>query len=157
MIVVYSIRFNLRAINLALIYSMVYAAKFLISFHLGYTYLYIRMLRNPTLYGISHDELKSDPVLEQVSATFSLIRFLLFFVSYSFSVILFSTSFSLIRFLLFFFSYSFSFILFLLFFFCTSFSLIRFLSFFFSTSFSLIRFLLFFSQKHSGILSTFWG
>ncbi|CAN8000338.1 unnamed protein product [Ixodes hexagonus] len=32
---------------------------------LGYTYLYIRMLRSPTLYGISHDELKSDPLLEQ--------------------------------------------------------------------------------------------
>ena len=47
--------------------------EFLIAFHLGYTYLYIRMLRNPTLYGISHDELKSDPVLEQVSATLSLM------------------------------------------------------------------------------------
>jgi len=35
------------------------------AYWLGYTYLYIRMLRNPTLYGISHDELKSDPVLEQ--------------------------------------------------------------------------------------------
>ena len=33
----------------------------------GYNYLYIRMLRNPTLYGISHDELKSDSVLEQVN------------------------------------------------------------------------------------------
>ncbi|MEE6520153.1 hypothetical protein FKM82_017964 [Ascaphus truei] len=32
---------------------------------LGYTYLYIRMLRSPTLYGISHDDLKSDPLLEQ--------------------------------------------------------------------------------------------
>ncbi|XP_074640358.1 U5 small nuclear ribonucleoprotein 200 kDa helicase-like [Tubulanus polymorphus] len=32
---------------------------------LGYTYLYIRMLRQPTLYGISHDQLKSDPWLEQ--------------------------------------------------------------------------------------------
>eukprot|EP00898_Chlorokybus_atmophyticus_P007000 jgi/Chlat1/7300/Chrsp58S06941 len=31
---------------------------------LGYTYLYIRMLRNPTLYGVSHDELASDPMLE---------------------------------------------------------------------------------------------
>ncbi|XP_076308174.1 U5 small nuclear ribonucleoprotein l(3)72Ab isoform X1 [Tachypleus tridentatus] len=35
------------------------------SLWLGYTYLYIRMLRSPTLYGISHDELKSDPLLEQ--------------------------------------------------------------------------------------------
>uniref|UniRef100_A0A8C5MHM6 U5 small nuclear ribonucleoprotein 200 kDa helicase n=1 Tax=Leptobrachium leishanense TaxID=445787 RepID=A0A8C5MHM6_9ANUR len=32
---------------------------------LGYTYLYIRMLRSPNLYGISHDDLKSDPLLEQ--------------------------------------------------------------------------------------------
>lgn len=32
---------------------------------LGYTYLYIRMLRAPTLYGISHDELRADPLLEQ--------------------------------------------------------------------------------------------
>ena len=32
----------------------------------GYTYLYIRMLRNPTLYGISHDDMKTDPVIEQV-------------------------------------------------------------------------------------------
>ncbi|XP_064601354.1 U5 small nuclear ribonucleoprotein 200 kDa helicase-like [Liolophura sinensis] len=32
---------------------------------LGYTYLYIRMLRSPTLYGISHDQLKEDPLLEQ--------------------------------------------------------------------------------------------
>ena len=32
---------------------------------LGYTYLYIRMLRNPALYGISADELAEDPLLEQ--------------------------------------------------------------------------------------------
>lgn len=32
---------------------------------LGYTYLYIRMLRNPTLYGISGEELAEDPYLEQ--------------------------------------------------------------------------------------------
>lgn len=32
---------------------------------LGYTYLYIRMLRAPTLYGVSHDALKEDPVLEK--------------------------------------------------------------------------------------------
>ncbi|KAH0568285.1 putative U5 small nuclear ribonucleoprotein 200 kDa helicase [Cotesia glomerata] len=31
---------------------------------LGYTYLYIRMLRCPNLYGISHDKLKEDPLLE---------------------------------------------------------------------------------------------
>ncbi|XP_055378712.1 U5 small nuclear ribonucleoprotein 200 kDa helicase [Condylostylus longicornis] len=32
---------------------------------LGYTYLYIRMLRQPTLYGISFDKIKADPLLEQ--------------------------------------------------------------------------------------------
>ncbi|KAM8973353.1 U5 small nuclear ribonucleoprotein 200 kDa helicase [Pelodytes ibericus] len=32
---------------------------------LGYTYLYIRMLRSPNLYGISHDDLKLDPLLDQ--------------------------------------------------------------------------------------------
>jgi pre-mRNA-splicing helicase BRR2 len=32
---------------------------------LGYTYLYVRMLRNPSLYGISHDDLSLDPLLEQ--------------------------------------------------------------------------------------------
>lgn len=32
---------------------------------IGYTYLYIRMLRNPTLYGVSHDALKDDPLLHQ--------------------------------------------------------------------------------------------
>lgn len=32
---------------------------------LGYTYLYIRMLRQPTLYGISYDHIKQDPLLEQ--------------------------------------------------------------------------------------------
>ncbi|XP_043940140.1 U5 small nuclear ribonucleoprotein 200 kDa helicase isoform X2 [Protopterus annectens] len=32
---------------------------------LGYTYLYIRMLRSPGLYGIAHDDMKVDPLLEQ--------------------------------------------------------------------------------------------
>ncbi|XP_058110373.1 DExH-box ATP-dependent RNA helicase DExH12-like [Magnolia sinica] len=32
---------------------------------LGYTYLYIRMLRNPSLYGISADVLERDPSLEE--------------------------------------------------------------------------------------------
>nr|XP_023027359.1 putative U5 small nuclear ribonucleoprotein 200 kDa helicase [Leptinotarsa decemlineata] len=32
---------------------------------LGYTYLYIRMLRQPTLYGISHDQIKQDEKLKQ--------------------------------------------------------------------------------------------
>ena len=32
---------------------------------LGYTYLYIRMMRNPTLYSISHDMIQSDPLLDK--------------------------------------------------------------------------------------------
>eukprot|EP01133_Synstelium_polycarpum_P007678 gene7678-8985_t len=32
---------------------------------LSYTYLYICMLRNPTLYDVSHDEIDADPELEQ--------------------------------------------------------------------------------------------
>ncbi len=32
---------------------------------LGYTYLYIRMLRSPTLYGVSHDQIKDDQLLEK--------------------------------------------------------------------------------------------
>ncbi|VDM59111.1 unnamed protein product [Angiostrongylus costaricensis] len=32
---------------------------------LGYTYLYIRMLKSPTLYGIPADQAKADPILEQ--------------------------------------------------------------------------------------------
>ena len=47
-------------------------------YHIGYTYLYIRMLRNPTLYGISHDEMKADSVLEQVRT-----EIILMFVLYS--------------------------------------------------------------------------
>ncbi|XP_031639377.1 putative U5 small nuclear ribonucleoprotein 200 kDa helicase, partial [Contarinia nasturtii] len=35
---------------------------------LGYTYLYVRMLKQPTLYGISFDRLKEDPHLEQFRA-----------------------------------------------------------------------------------------
>ena len=32
---------------------------------LGYTYLYVRMLRNPTLYGVSYDAYNEDPLLEK--------------------------------------------------------------------------------------------
>uniref|UniRef100_A0A8C1UDT3 Activating signal cointegrator 1 complex subunit 3 n=1 Tax=Cyprinus carpio TaxID=7962 RepID=A0A8C1UDT3_CYPCA len=32
---------------------------------LGYTYLYVRLLRNPTLYGVSHDDRSIDPLLER--------------------------------------------------------------------------------------------
>ena len=38
---------------------------FLCLLSLGYTYLYIRMLRAPTLYGIGHDALRSDRLLER--------------------------------------------------------------------------------------------
>lgn len=31
----------------------------------GYTYLYIRMLRSPQLYGVDPGQLESDPLLEQ--------------------------------------------------------------------------------------------
>ena len=39
--------------------------KFLILIDTGYTYLYIRMLRAPSLYGVGHDALKDDPLLQQ--------------------------------------------------------------------------------------------
>ena len=32
---------------------------------IGYSYLYVRMLRNPTLYGVTLEELEQDPLLEQ--------------------------------------------------------------------------------------------
>ncbi|EJW85261.1 U5 small nuclear ribonucleoprotein helicase [Wuchereria bancrofti] len=32
---------------------------------LGYTYLYVRMVKSPALYGISHEQTKLDPLLEQ--------------------------------------------------------------------------------------------
>ncbi|VBB27531.1 unnamed protein product [Acanthocheilonema viteae] len=32
---------------------------------LGYTYLYVRMVKSPALYGISHEQMKLDPLLEQ--------------------------------------------------------------------------------------------
>ena len=32
---------------------------------MAYTYLYIRMLRNPTLYGVTVDQAEKDPQLEQ--------------------------------------------------------------------------------------------
>ena len=43
---------------------------------LGYTYLYIRMLRNPTLYGVTADVLEKDPYLEERRA--DLVRLLFF-------------------------------------------------------------------------------
>jgi pre-mRNA-splicing helicase BRR2 len=35
------------------------------SIWLGYTYLYVRMLRNPSLYGIPAEDMESDPMLER--------------------------------------------------------------------------------------------
>lgn len=35
---------------------------------LGYTYLYIRMMKQPTLYGVSYDKMKEDPILESYRA-----------------------------------------------------------------------------------------
>jgi pre-mRNA-splicing helicase BRR2 len=32
---------------------------------LGYTYLHVRMLRNPAFYGVSQDDLEDDPTLKQ--------------------------------------------------------------------------------------------
>uniref|UniRef100_A0A8R1EBQ1 SEC63 domain-containing protein n=2 Tax=Caenorhabditis japonica TaxID=281687 RepID=A0A8R1EBQ1_CAEJA len=32
---------------------------------LGYTFLFVRMLKNPTLYGITHEQARADPLLEQ--------------------------------------------------------------------------------------------
>ena len=55
-------------------------SSLLFTFTSGYTYLYIRMLRNPTLYGISHDDLEKDSLLEQVS----LFTFLVFVCLYIF-------------------------------------------------------------------------
>lgn len=37
----------------------------ILSRYSGYTYLYIRMLRHPTLYGVSHDQIRDDPLLHQ--------------------------------------------------------------------------------------------
>lgn len=36
------------------------------SIWLGYTYLYVRMVQNPTLYGISLETIEEDPTLEQM-------------------------------------------------------------------------------------------
>ena len=54
-------------------------SSLLFTFTSGYTYLYIRMLRNPTLYGISHDDLEKDSLLEQVSL-FTFVVFVCLYV-----------------------------------------------------------------------------
>ncbi|XP_028391652.1 U5 small nuclear ribonucleoprotein 200 kDa helicase-like [Dendronephthya gigantea] len=52
------------SLNAEIVLGTVQNAKEAVNW-LGYTYLYIRMLRNPTLYGISHDDLEKDSLLEQ--------------------------------------------------------------------------------------------
>lgn len=52
------------SLNAEIVLGTVQNAKEAVNW-LGYTYLYIRMLRNPTLYGISHDDLEKDNLLEQ--------------------------------------------------------------------------------------------
>ena len=43
----------------------IYSLKIILHVFPGYTYLYIRMLRAPQLYGITPEELETDPLLEQ--------------------------------------------------------------------------------------------
>jgi len=45
--------------------AFIYKALPIYTVFAGYTYLYIRMLRHPTLYGVSHDSIKDDPLLHQ--------------------------------------------------------------------------------------------
>ncbi|XP_046850049.1 U5 small nuclear ribonucleoprotein 200 kDa helicase-like [Xenia sp. Carnegie-2017] len=52
------------SLNAEIVLGTVQNAKEAVNW-LGYTYLYIRMLRNPTLYGISYDDLEKDNLLEQ--------------------------------------------------------------------------------------------
>ena len=52
-------------LNAEIVLGTVHNAKEAVQY-LGYTYLYIRMLQSPTLYGISHDEAEQDPLLEKV-------------------------------------------------------------------------------------------
>lgn len=47
------------------LYNLIYLLRQDAVNWLGYTYLYVRMLRNPTLYGVSHDDRSSDPLLER--------------------------------------------------------------------------------------------
>uniref|UniRef100_A0A672JN97 Activating signal cointegrator 1 complex subunit 3 n=1 Tax=Salarias fasciatus TaxID=181472 RepID=A0A672JN97_SALFA len=51
-------------LNAEIVLGNVQTAKDAVNW-LGYTYLYVRMLRNPTLYGVSHDDRSSDPLLER--------------------------------------------------------------------------------------------
>ncbi|MGH0127821.1 UNVERIFIED_CONTAM: hypothetical protein FKN15_052455 [Acipenser sinensis] len=51
-------------LNAEVVLGNVQSAKDAVNW-LGYTYLYIRLLRNPPLYGVSHDEKIVDPLLER--------------------------------------------------------------------------------------------
>ena len=61
---------------IASVYFRLIMIDTVLCFILGYAYLYIRMLRNPSLYGITHDEIEKDPLLEQVRMCNSLIHLL---------------------------------------------------------------------------------
>ena len=52
------------ALNAEVVLGTVQGTKEAVSW-LGYTYLYVRMLRNPNLYGVGIDALDDDPALEQ--------------------------------------------------------------------------------------------
>ncbi|TRZ02195.1 hypothetical protein DNTS_030428 [Danionella cerebrum] len=51
-------------LNAEIVLGNVQTAKDAVNW-IGYTYLYVRMLRNPTLYGVSHDDRSADPLLER--------------------------------------------------------------------------------------------
>ena len=52
------------ALNAEVVLGTVQSAREAVSW-LGYTYLYVRMLRNPNLYGVGVDALEEDPALER--------------------------------------------------------------------------------------------
>uniref|UniRef100_A0A7S0GP72 RNA helicase n=1 Tax=Micromonas pusilla TaxID=38833 RepID=A0A7S0GP72_MICPS len=52
------------ALNAEVVLGTVTSAREAVSW-LGYTYLYVRMLRNPNLYGVGVDALEEDPALEK--------------------------------------------------------------------------------------------
>jgi pre-mRNA-splicing helicase BRR2 len=61
---------------------------------IGYTYLYVRMLRNPTLYGLAPDVLTRDITLEERRADLVRIKFSCFYISLLFCTLLLFLSFS---------------------------------------------------------------
>uniref|UniRef100_A0A803PD52 MER3 helicase-like winged helix domain-containing protein n=1 Tax=Cannabis sativa TaxID=3483 RepID=A0A803PD52_CANSA len=78
-------------LNVEIVLSTVQNAKEGCSW-LGYTYLYVRMIRNPTLNGLESDVLKMDVTLEERRAGLVLrvgaLSILLFFVSFGFMSVL---------------------------------------------------------------------